>query len=168
LFFGIEVQRVQEVIRYQELTRVPLASQLVSGLMNLRGQLVTAIDLRQRLGLPERPTSKPPMNVVVRMNDGPTSLLVDEIGDVQEVDLEAFEPVPDTLCGEARKLIQGACKLTDRLLLILDTAQVVTPETTSTGTRDNPFAELSYNIGSDCKDNIKPTACTEVQCLATT
>ncbi len=141
LFFGIEVQQVQEVIRYQELTRVPLASRVVSGLMNLRGQIVTAIDLRQRLGLAERPAGTLPMNVVVRIDEGATSLLVDEIGDVQEVDREAFEPVPDTLCDEARTLIQGAYKLTDRLLLILDTAQVVIQETALIGMRENKFAE---------------------------
>ena len=129
LFFGVEVQQVQEVIRYQELTRVPLASHVISGLMNLRGRIVTAIDLRQRLSLPERTGDKLPMNVVVRIDDGAASLLVDEIGDVQDVDADAFELVPDTLCGEARELIKGAYKLTDRLLLILDTAKAVAPET---------------------------------------
>ena len=124
LYFGIEVQKVQEVIRYQELTRVPLASRVISGLMNLRGQIVTAIDLRQRLGLAERTGDKLPMNVVVRVDDGAASLLVDEIGDVQEVDRDAFEPVPDTLDGEARTLIKGAYKLPGRLLLTLDTAKI--------------------------------------------
>lgn len=121
LFFGVEVQRVQEVIRYQEMTRVPQASRVVSGLINLRGQIVTAVDLRRRLELPDRPADKLPMNVVVRTDDGVVSLLVDEIGDVQEVDADAFERSPETLQGEARKLIQGAYKLADRLLLALDT-----------------------------------------------
>lgn len=121
LFFGVEVKRVQEVIRYQEMTRVPRASRVVSGLINLRGQIVTAIDLRRRLELPDRPTDKRPMNVVVRTDDGVVSLLVDEIGDVQEVDPEAFERSPETLQGEARKLIHGAYKLENRLLLALDT-----------------------------------------------
>jgi purine-binding chemotaxis protein CheW len=129
LFFGVEVQTVQEVIRYQELTRVPLASQVVSGLINLRGQIVTAIDLRLRLGLPERSNDELPMNVVVRTDEGAVSLLVDEIGDVQEVDDNAFEPVPHTLCGEARTLIRGAYKLPDRLLLTLDTAKAVVVST---------------------------------------
>src|SRR4051794_39425221 len=84
-FFGVEVQHVQEVIRYQELTRVPLASPVIRGLINLRGQIVTAIDLRRRLGLADRPAGVLPMNVVVRSEEGAVSLLVDEIGDVQEV-----------------------------------------------------------------------------------
>jgi purine-binding chemotaxis protein CheW len=128
LFFGVEVQNVQEVIRHQDLTQVPLASRAISGLMNLRGQIVTAIDLRERLGLPERTSDKRPMNVVVRADDGVVSLLVDEIGEVEEVDANSFESVPDTVRGEARTLVRGAYKLTDRLLLALDTAKVVTLE----------------------------------------
>ena len=82
LFFGVDVRHVQEVIRYQEMTRVPLAPAMVQGLINLRGQIVTAIDLRRRLELAPRPADQLPMNVVVRTDDGAVSLLVDEIGDV--------------------------------------------------------------------------------------
>ena len=97
--FGIEVKQVQEVLRYQELTRVPLASQVVSGLINLRGQIVTAIDLRRRLELNERDDDELPMNVVImnvviRTDDGIVSLLVDEIGDVIEVEEDTFEHPP--------------------------------------------------------------------------
>ena len=125
LFFGVEVQNVQEVIRYQEMTRVPLASRVVQGLINLRGQIVTAIDLRHRLELSSRPTDQFPMNVVVRTEEGPMSLLVDEIGDVLEVDENSFERPPETLKGVARDLIRGAYKLKDRLLLTIDIEQTV-------------------------------------------
>lgn len=125
LFLGIEVQKVQEVIRYQEMTRVPLASPVVRGLINLRGQIVTALDLRRRLGLEAQAADALPMNVVVRTNDGPVSFLVDEIGDVLEIDAEAFERPPDTLRGTARENIVAACKLRDRLLLTLDTERIV-------------------------------------------
>lgn len=125
LFFGVEVQKVQEVIRYQEMTRVPLASPVVRGLINLRGQIVTAIDLRCRLELKPLPEGRLPMNVVVRTDDGPISLLVDEIGDVLEVNANTFERPPETLKGEARELIRGAYKLKDRLLLTLDTERVI-------------------------------------------
>ena len=125
LFFGVEVQKVQEVIRYQEMTRVPLASPVVRGLINLRGQIVTAIDLRCRLELKPLPEGRLPMTVVVRTADGPISLLVDEIGDVLEVNASTFERPPETLKGEARELIRGAYKLKDRLLLTLDTERVV-------------------------------------------
>ncbi len=117
--FGVDAQTVQEVIRYQEMTRVPMAPPAVSGLINLRGQIVTAIDLRKRLGLPPRAADKLPMNVVVRSDDGAVSLLVDQIGDVIEVEADNFETPPDTLQGPARELVQGAYKLDGRLLLLL-------------------------------------------------
>ena len=125
LYFGVEVYKVQEVIRYQEMTRVPLAPREVRGLINLRGQIVTAIDLRRRLELTERPGDRLPMNVVVRGDDGAMSLLVDEIGDVVEVQEDSFERPPETLRGMARDLITGAYKLKDRLLLMLDTEKAV-------------------------------------------
>ncbi|MFO1487634.1 MAG: chemotaxis protein CheW [Verrucomicrobiota bacterium] len=125
LFFGIEVLKVQEVIRYQEMTRVPLAPDMIEGLINLRGQIVTAIDLRRRLELPARAAGTLPMNVVVRTEDGAVSLLVDEIGDVVEINDDTFERPPETLTGISRELIRGVYKLNDRLLLILDTEQTV-------------------------------------------
>lgn len=126
LLFGVEVEKVQEVIRYQEMTRVPLAQSVVTGLINLRGQIVTALDLRRRLEFTERPAERLPMNVVVRNGEEAVSLLVDEIGDVLEVEDETFEAPPETLQGVARELIRGAYKLKDRLLLILDTEKTVT------------------------------------------
>ncbi len=121
LLFGIELRRVQEVLRYIGMTPVPLAPDVVSGLINLRGQIVTAVDLRRRLDLDPRPASIPPMNVVVRSEDGSVSLLVDEIGDVVEVDEDTFEPPPETLHGTVRNVILGVQKLKDRLMHVLDT-----------------------------------------------
>ena len=123
--FGVEAQTVQEVIRYQEMTRVPKAPPSVSGLINLRGQIVTAIDLRTRLGLPPREAGKLPMNVVIRSDEGAVSLLVDQIGDVIEVDADNFETPPDTLQGPSRELVQGAYKLDGRLLLLLNCDEAV-------------------------------------------
>lgn len=125
LFFGVEVHKVQEVIRYQGMTGVPLAPAVVGGLINLRGQIVTAIDLRKRLAMSERQGSEQPMNVVVRTADGAVSLLVDEIGDVVEVEDSTFEEVPDTLNGIGRELIRGVYKLKERLLLLLDTERAL-------------------------------------------
>jgi purine-binding chemotaxis protein CheW len=133
LFFGVEVLKVQEVIRYQEMTRVPLAPPEISGLINLRGQIVTALDLRHRLDLHPRPADQRPMNVVVRTDDGAVSLLVDEIGDVVEVAEETFERPPETIRGVARELIRGVYKLKDRLLLILDTERTVALDGASHG-----------------------------------
>ena len=123
--FGVDVRNVQEVIRYQEMTRVPLAHPVVRGLINLRGQIVTALDLRRRLELPPHPADRFPVNVVVSAGDGAVSLLVDEIGDVLTVPEAAFERAPETLTGAARELVRGVYKLDGRLLLILDTARAV-------------------------------------------
>ncbi len=125
LFFGVEVLKVQEVIRYQQMTRVPLATRTVEGLINLRGQIVTAIDLRRRLDLPSRTGDTLPTNIVVRTEDGAVSLLVDEIGDVVEIEEDIYERPPETLRGVARDLVTGVYKLKDRLLLILDTEKAV-------------------------------------------
>jgi purine-binding chemotaxis protein CheW len=125
LFFGVEVREVQEVIRYQEMTRVPLSATEIGGLINLRGQIVTAVDMRRRLKMPERDAGRLPMNVVVRNGECAVSLLVDEIGDVLQPEQKDFERPPETLDGVARELIQGVYKLKDKLLLILDTEKAV-------------------------------------------
>ena len=121
---GIQVEQVQEVLRSQSRTRVPLAPPQVAGLVNLRGQVLTAVDLRVPLGLPAR-TEGEPMVVVVQVCGEPVSLLVDTIGDVVEVDERDFEPSPDTLLGADRELILGAYKLPDRLVLALDADRAV-------------------------------------------
>jgi purine-binding chemotaxis protein CheW len=120
LLFGVELKGVQEVIRSLDMTKVPLAPAVVSGLINLRGQIVTAVDLRRRLELEPRPTGMLPVNVVVRSEDGAVSLLVDEIADVVEVEEDTFEPPPETLRRSVRTLILGVHKLKDRLLHVLD------------------------------------------------
>lgn len=120
-FFGVPVEQVQEVIQYQETTRVPLVPEVISGLINLRGQIVMAVDLRRRLGIEERPSGMLPVNVVVRSKEGPVSLLADSIGDVVEVKEETFEAPPQTLVGDLRTLITGVHKLDGRLMHVLST-----------------------------------------------
>lgn len=123
--FGTPVPQVQEVIQYQTMTRVPLAPDVISGLINLRGQIVSAIDLRRRLALPDRPENVLPMNVVVRTNEGAVSLLVDEIGDVIEVEESMLESPPETLQGFVREVVRGVYKLSGRLLLAIDIEKIV-------------------------------------------
>lgn len=127
--FGIDVLEVQEVFRYQEMTRVPLASNVVSGLINLRGQIITAINLRLCLGIPSHSEDKLPMNVVVHILDDVVSLLVDDIGDVIEVNDEIYEAAPDTLQANLREIVRGVYKLPGNLMLVLDTHKVVGIET---------------------------------------
>ena len=124
-YVGIDVMEVQEVIRYQEMTHVPLAPAEISGLINLRGQIVTALDLRRRFGMPDRPEGQLPMNVVVRTAEGSVSLLVDEIGGVLEVSQVPFEQTPSTVDERVRDLLLGAYTLPDRLLLALNARRVL-------------------------------------------
>jgi purine-binding chemotaxis protein CheW len=123
--FGVPVMRVQEVISYQAMTRVPLANPVIDGLINLRGQIVTAIDLRKRLDFSPRETDQRSMNVVVQTPGGVVSLLVDQIGDVVEVEEAIYEAPPETLTGIAKDLILGVYKFEDRLLLELDIDKAV-------------------------------------------
>ena len=123
--FGVEVAAVQEVLSFSEYTSVPLAPPAVGGLFNLRGQVIAAVDLRVQLGLARQALEGPVMNVILRGDDEPVSLLVDRIGEVVDLDQSTFEPPPDTLTGPARKLVVGTFKLDDRLMLALDVDSAV-------------------------------------------
>jgi purine-binding chemotaxis protein CheW len=123
--FGIPVETVQEVLRHQAMTDVPLAPPEVSGLLNLRGQIVVSIDLRVRLALAARAADAPTLNVVVRTHEGIVSLLVDQIGDVLEPADTTFEPVPETVPGRLREVVDRVCKLDTELMLVLDTERAV-------------------------------------------
>lgn len=120
LFCGLPVSRVQEVLRHREMTHVPLAPGQVRGLINLRGQIVIAVDLRQTLGLTLLPVNENPMHIVVRGPSDSVSFLVDEICDVLQLDEEGFEVAPETVDRHIADLLRGVYKLEGRLLLVLD------------------------------------------------
>lgn len=128
LFIGIPISRIQEILRTQPLTPVPLTSSVILGLMSLRGQIVPVINLADRLGLQLQGGGADGFNVLIRTPDGPVSLLVDRVGDVVEVQSESFEPAPDTLRSNLRPLIRGAYKLEKRLLLALDAEAAIQVE----------------------------------------
>ncbi len=125
LLLGVDIDVVQEVIGQQDITDVPLAAHAATGLINLRGEVVTAIDMRGRFELASRLAEDAPMNVVVRVAGELVSLLVDAIGDVVEVLDSQFEELPETVSGMGRELIRGAYKRADGLLLALDVARAV-------------------------------------------
>ena len=124
-YFGLDVLNVQEIIRYQEMTRVPLAPPVVRGLINLRGQIVIAVDARRSLGLPVETKPAAACNIIVRSEGGSISLLVDDIGDVLDVPLESFAPVPENMPAERKELIDGVYNLRERLLLVLATERLL-------------------------------------------
>jgi len=120
MLFGIDVPLIQEVMRPQIMTRVPLAPSVIRGLINLRGQILTAIDLRERLGMPPAPATVSGMNIVVRLPDETVSFLVDEVGEVLNLEEDQFEEAPVTLHGAIQEVTAGIYKLKDRLLLLLN------------------------------------------------
>lgn len=122
---GIPVSVVQEVLTAQQIAETPLARPEVAGLLNLRGQIVTAVNLRRRLGLPERAGGVPSMNVVVRHLGESFSLLVDDVGDVITVDGKLAEPPPRTLDARWRSLVSGVIRLDEGLFVILDLSAVL-------------------------------------------
>ncbi len=125
VLFGIDVLHVQEILEAQEMTPVPLAAQVVRGLINLRGEIVMAVDLRDSLNLPLRDASDESMNVIVSDGEDLASFLVDETSDVLTVDTTQFELPPPTLSNEAVELIEGVYKLRDTLLIVLDTKKII-------------------------------------------
>jgi len=136
LFLGIEVERVQEVLRDSDITPVPTAPPSIRGLINLRGQIVTAIDLRTRFGKAEREGESSTI-LVLDAGSALLSFVVDRAGDVVEVNDDSFEPPPDTLKGEARRLIRGTYKLQKKLLLVLDVEHALEIDAVSDGDRES-------------------------------
>ena len=124
LLLGIEAHRVQEVLRFQPVTPVPLAPDFVHGLMNLRGQIVLVVDLCKKLGSVDGVRNPRPINVLTQTQSGVVSLLADRIGDVVEADPLDFDAVPDTLQGPAREIVAAALRLPERLLLLLNPERV--------------------------------------------
>ncbi len=124
LFLALPVQDVQEVLRYRVGTPVPRSDRVVRGLTNLRGQIIAAVDLRRRLGLPDHDGQLEQMQVVVRTADGATALIVDEIGDVIETDGH-MDPPPKTLPRQLLAVASGIQKFTEGLLVVLFAERVV-------------------------------------------
>lgn len=118
--FGVNTLHVQEILTYQEITTVPRAPEYVRGLINLRGQIVTVIDLRRRLGFEKLEEEKTSMNLIVNSDEGLMSLLVDEIGNVLDIQTERLLPPPGTIRGVAVHYIQEVCQLEEDLLIVLD------------------------------------------------
>jgi purine-binding chemotaxis protein CheW len=123
--FGVDALRVQEIMTYQEITDVPLAPDYVRGLINLRGQIVTVIDLRRRLGFEKLENETTGMNLIVNSDEGLMSLLVDKIGNVLDVHADHLKPPPGTIRGIAVQYIQAVYQLEDELLIVLDLESIL-------------------------------------------
>lgn len=132
LSFGVNITDVQEILKAQDMTKVPLSATSISGLINLRGQIITAIDLSERLReldtkqpIGTGPRTNELMNVIVAVNEETVSLLVDEVGDVMELERGRYEPTPETVSPKLRDLLSGVYKLDDFLLLVLNVERAI-------------------------------------------
>jgi purine-binding chemotaxis protein CheW len=123
--FGLPISRVQDVFMPERLTRVPLASSDVAGVLNLRGRIVTAIDMRARLGLPKREGDKPPMAVGVELRGESYGLLIDSVGEVLKLPDAGREANPINLDPRMAKMAAGIHRLDSQLLVILDVDRVL-------------------------------------------
>ena len=144
LLVGIEVNHVQEVMGARPITPVPLADRAVRGLINLRGQIVLAVDLRRLLGLSDGPCERVPMSVVLRTPDGPVCLLVDEVLDIVDVPSASMEPVPETVSAALRSFTSGTYPLASGLLLALQAEALV--ETLEEGFSPSRQVQSSTNL----------------------
>ncbi|MCL2469145.1 MAG: chemotaxis protein CheW [Alphaproteobacteria bacterium] len=123
--FGIPVLSVQDVLGPQKITRVPLAPPEVAGSLNLRGRIVTAIDVRTRLALLKREGDESSMSVVVDFNGELYSLIVDQVGEVMTPAQSDYEKTPATLDERWREISDGVYRLKDTLLIVLDVKKLL-------------------------------------------
>ncbi len=123
--FGIPVLTVQDVLGEQRITRVPLAQPEVAGTLNLRGRIVTAIDMRRRMGLPPREAGQNGMNVVVDRGGELYSLIVDSVGEVLSLPADLYERNPSTLDAAWREVSVGVYRLQNELMVVLDVVRLL-------------------------------------------
>ncbi len=123
--FGIPVLAVQDVLGPQRITRIPLSPPEVAGALNLRGRIVTAIDVRRRLGLAPRAADNPGMSVVVDHKGELYSLIVDAVGEVMSLPSDAFERNPTTLDPRWREVSGGIYRLKGKLLVVLGVSNLL-------------------------------------------
>ena len=125
LFLGVDVGQVQEVVQTDHVTHVPLADATVAGLINLRGQIVAAVNLRECLQRSAAASERLPLSLVVRLQGTIVSLFVDRMGDVLDLDESVFTPTPEIVDRKVARQLSGAYKLPQSLLLVLDTDRVL-------------------------------------------
>ena len=118
--FGLPISRVQDVFVLGQMTRIPLASDDIAGILNLRGRIVTAIDMRRRLGLPRCDSREAPMAVGIDANGESYGLVIDMVGEVLKLGAETFEPIPVNLDPRLKHVASGVHRLETGLLVVLD------------------------------------------------
>ena len=118
--FGVDILKVQEIIRTMEITKVPRAEKFVEGVINLRGKVIPIIDLRRRFGLVSKPHDKHTRIIVIEISNMIVGFVVDSVSEVLRIPASTVEPPPPVVAGVESEYIAGVGKLQDRLLILLD------------------------------------------------
>ncbi len=126
--FGVDILKVQEIIRTVDITRVPKSPGFVEGVINLRGKIVPVIDLRKRFGIEKKPYDNETRIVVVELPDKVVGFLVDRVKEVIRVEKSVIEPPPELATNANANYITGVAKLQDRLLILLDLEKVLSAQ----------------------------------------
>jgi len=126
--FGVDILRVQEIIRTMEITKVPRAQDFVEGVINLRGKVIPIIDLRRRFGLPSRQHDKYTRIIVIELYDIIVGFVVDSVSEVLRIPASTVEPPPPVVSGVEAEYIRGVGKLQDRLLILIDLDRLLSTE----------------------------------------
>ncbi|WP_457570986.1 chemotaxis protein CheW [Desulfovulcanus sp.] len=126
--FGVDILRVQEIIRTMEITRVPQSPDFVEGVINLRGKVIPIIDLRKRFGMEVKEHDKHTRIIVVEINNMIVGFVVDAVSEVLRIPADTVEPPPPVVAGVDAEYISGVGKLDDRLLILLDLERVLSRE----------------------------------------
>ena len=126
--FGVDILKVQEIIRTMEITKVPRAQDFVEGVINLRGKVIPIIDLRRRFGLDSKAHDKHTRIIVIEINNMIVGFVVDSVSEVLRIPASTVEPPPPVVAGLESEYISGVGKLHDRLLILLDLDKLLSGE----------------------------------------
>jgi purine-binding chemotaxis protein CheW len=123
--FGLDIQRIQEINRMVEITRVPNSPEFVSGVINLRGKVIPIIDLRKRFGFPPKESDRSTRIIVVELGDMVVGFVVDAVSEVLRIPKSITEPPPPIVAGIGSEYITAVAKLENRLLILLDLERIL-------------------------------------------
>ncbi|MCK8823817.1 chemotaxis protein CheW [Fuchsiella alkaliacetigena] len=125
--FGVKITKVQEIIRLQEITKLPNSSDFMSGIINLRGDIISVIDLRKRFGVEEEDTKKTRI-IIVEMDNQDVGLIVDSVSEVLRIDPNDIEDAPQKIAGIRGDYLKGIGKIDDRIIILLALDKLLTTE----------------------------------------
>jgi purine-binding chemotaxis protein CheW len=126
--FAFPIEKIQEILVLQRVTRIPQVGDYVEGVTNLRGTIIPVINLRKLFGMEEGSSEKESRTIVVNVGDKTLGCRVDSVSQVLRVPREAIQPAPEMIAGEDNRYVSGIAKLDDRLVVVLDSDELLDPE----------------------------------------